>query len=90
MFLCSLIEELCTKEENNKTDCNFNFGQHCVCMDKYLHVMRVNMIVFKWHYATCWSLLHEFCLHDYVCRIYNHVPKIRKKYKRRDLKMKIL
>ena len=40
---------------------------------------RVNMIVFKWHYATCWSLLREFCLHDYVCRIYNHVAKIGKK-----------
>ena len=26
MFLCSLIEELCTKEENDKTGCNFNFG----------------------------------------------------------------
>ena len=26
MFLCSLIEELCTKKENDKTCCNFNFG----------------------------------------------------------------
>ena len=29
MFLCSLIEELCTKEENDKTDCDFNFGHQC-------------------------------------------------------------
>ena len=29
MFLCSLIEELCTKEESDKTDCNFNFGHEC-------------------------------------------------------------
>ena len=29
MFLCSLIEELCTKEENDKTGCNFNFGHEC-------------------------------------------------------------
>ena len=30
MFLCSLIEELCTKEENDKTSCNFNFGHECI------------------------------------------------------------
>ena len=29
MFLCSLIEELCAKEENFKTGCNFNFGHEC-------------------------------------------------------------
>ena len=30
MFLCSLIEELCTKEENDKTGGNFNFGHECM------------------------------------------------------------
>ena len=30
MFLCSLIEELCTKEENDKTRCNFNFGHESI------------------------------------------------------------
>ena len=30
MFLCSLVEELCTKEENDKTGCNFNFGHECI------------------------------------------------------------
>ena len=29
MFFCSLIEELCTKEENDKTSSNFNFGHEC-------------------------------------------------------------
>ena len=29
MFFCSIIEELCTKEENYKTSCNFNFGHEC-------------------------------------------------------------
>ena len=29
MFLCSLIEELCRKEESDKTGCNFNFGHEC-------------------------------------------------------------
>ena len=29
MFLYSLIEELCTKEETDKTGCNFNFGHEC-------------------------------------------------------------
>ena len=31
MFLCSLIEELCTKDENDETSCNFNFGHECIC-----------------------------------------------------------
>ena len=30
MFLRSLIEELLTKEENDKTGCNFNFGHECI------------------------------------------------------------
>ena len=30
MFLCSLLEELCTKEENDKTGCDFNFGHECI------------------------------------------------------------
>ena len=25
-----LIEKLCTKEENDKTGCNFNFGRVCI------------------------------------------------------------
>ena len=29
MLLYSLIEELCTKEENDKTGFNFNFGHQC-------------------------------------------------------------
>ena len=30
MFLWSLVEDLCTKEENDKTGCNFNFGHECI------------------------------------------------------------
>ena len=30
MFLSSLIEELCTKEENDKTGGNFNLGHECI------------------------------------------------------------
>ena len=29
MFLSSLIKELCTKEENDKTGCKLNFGHEC-------------------------------------------------------------
>ena len=29
MFWSSLIEELCTKEENDKTGCKLNFGHEC-------------------------------------------------------------
>ena len=32
MFLCSFNEELCTKEENNKTSCSFNFEHQCIYM----------------------------------------------------------
>ena len=38
MFLCWLIEELCTKEENDKTGCNFNFEHQYICVPKiYKH-----------------------------------------------------
>ena len=30
MLLSSLIEELCTKEENDKTGCKLNFGHECI------------------------------------------------------------
>ena len=30
MFLSSLIEELCTKEENNKASCTLTFGGQCI------------------------------------------------------------
>ena len=30
MFLSSLIEELCTKEENNKAGCTLTFGGQCI------------------------------------------------------------
>ena len=30
MFLCSFIEELCRKEESDKTGCNFNFVHECI------------------------------------------------------------
>ena len=33
MFLCSLIEALWTKEENDKTGCDFNFGHECISLD---------------------------------------------------------
>ena len=30
MFLCSFIDELCTKEENDKTGCNLSFGHEYI------------------------------------------------------------
>ena len=35
MFLSSLGEELYTKEENDKTGCNFNFGHECKIETKF-------------------------------------------------------
>ena len=45
MFLCSLIEELCTKEENDKTGCNFNFGHECSMMWPSQNFLLYNVIV---------------------------------------------
>ena len=38
MFFCSLIEELCTEEENYKTSCSFNFGHECSNQDFLIHL----------------------------------------------------
>ena len=38
MFLCSLIEELCKKEENDKAGCNFNFGHQCISGLRYIRL----------------------------------------------------
>ena len=35
MFLSPLIEELCTKEENDKTGCKLNFGHECTLNSSY-------------------------------------------------------
>ena len=34
MLFCSLVEELCTKEENYKTSCNFNFGHESIYINQ--------------------------------------------------------
>ena len=38
MFLCSLFEELCTKDKNDKTGCNFNFGHECIIIYSFIYV----------------------------------------------------
>ena len=56
MFLYSLIEELCTKEENGKTGCNFNFGHECKKANFFFHI-------FKWRLHlrtyTCCDMYEE-------------------------------
>ena len=42
MFLSSLIEELCTKEENNKVDCTLTFGGECIHRTQYLYNLLIN------------------------------------------------
>ena len=59
MFFCSLIEELCTKEEKYKTSCNFNFGHECTpCPNK-------NYFIKKDILCIRHNLWHIF-LHDQV------------------------
>ena len=45
MFLSSLIEELCSKEENNKAGCTLTFGGQCI-LDFY-HKLLQNLESFK-------------------------------------------
>ena len=40
MLLCSLVEKLCTKEENDKTGCNSNFGHECI-KKNYAHSLNI-------------------------------------------------
>ena len=47
MFLCSLTEELCRKEESDKTDCNFNFGHECIYMYLYNYLSFICTEIFR-------------------------------------------
>ena len=38
MFFSSLIEEICSKEENNKASCTLTFGGQCL----YIHTSKVS------------------------------------------------
>ena len=63
MFFCSLIEELCTKEENYKTSCSFSFGHECtfqfdVCFDGILNP-----------YFTDPTMNSDFCLDILIMKI---------------------
>ena len=46
IFLCSLTEELCTKEENDKTSCNFNFGRECNLKNASYHTLSSSLQLF--------------------------------------------
>ena len=46
VFLCSLTDELCTKEENDKTGCKLNFGHECICIP-FLKIKNENARHFK-------------------------------------------
>ena len=47
MFLSSLIEELCTKEENNKAGCTLTFGGQCTLI--YLYILNLwKTISYAW------------------------------------------
>ena len=67
MFLCSLIEDLFTKEENDKTGCNFNFGHEC--------------IFFRFSKWTSYFLKKKLWIIDFICylpflNLTNFVTKI--------------
>ena len=86
MHLCSLIEELCTKEENDKASCNFNFGHECSLSS--LHIQKEVDFVTQIHLSTNISktndsinLKNTFTLTEYT---YNKAySKGKKLYKER-------
>ena len=48
MFLSSLIEEVCIKEENNKAVCTFTFGGQCISGGTFnrKHIKFVHALIF--------------------------------------------
>ena len=61
MFLCSIIEELCTKEENDKTSCNFNFGHECIIRStiiSFVNLSKTDEHLFHSH-SYVWIILNE-------------------------------
>ena len=46
MFLCSSIEELCRKEESDKTGCDFNFGHEYNIANQFGNLLRAILCAF--------------------------------------------
>ena len=76
MFFCSLIEELCTKEENYKASCNFNFGHECISIVCYFSLYNVT-VDDKGNVSTSaaiWFLHFSFeCKKSAECGNYNPI-----------------
>ena len=66
MFLYSLIEELCTKEENGKKGRNFNFGRECTSIFNFWIIknllLRFKRIIIIKKSVTNILHLSNFCL----------------------------
>ena len=52
MFLSSLIEELCTKEENNEVGCTLTFGGQCITPLHPLVKLQVKNFLFNSNFAS--------------------------------------
>ena len=76
MFLCSLIEELCTKEENDKTGCNFNFGHECILLVMPMCLWwpaKKKVIFINFFGGAGSSILSIHLLHCRQCEIYHTI-----------------
>ena len=70
MFLNSLIEELCTKEENNKAGCTLTFGGQCrICCitvsNKNIRAFEINpvrklILILFYEINICHVLIFRF------------------------------
>ena len=61
MFLSSLIEELCTKEENNESGCTLTFGGQCIYKFKILKSPDI-----KYAFGKSSGITSDFCNSDIV------------------------
>ena len=70
MFLCSLIEEMCRKEESDKTGCNFNFGHECIySFLSFLSYICIHIYIFM-----------HVCMYVYISRISKSLTALEKEH----------
>ena len=75
MFVCSLIEELCAKEGNNKTGCSLNFEQQCSCWYEgrfsSINRLRMVMVTFVGGSHVWWLIAMNQALWQLICTLFS-------------------
>ena len=67
MFLSSIIEELCTKEENNKAGSILTFGGQCI---SFLYLsLEDSLLYHRWMWKSEKGELSDSCIYDFNYQI---------------------